>query len=217
MRLSLPSKLLEVLVAQLCPTVCDPMDCRLLYPWNSPDKNTGVSCHSLLWGIFLTQGSNQGLLLCRQSLYCLNHQEIPENTFYTYCSFKIIAIIISIARDFSYFSKKKKMLYILSEVAQSCPTLCDPMDFSLPGSSIHGIFQARILEWVAISFSRGTSRPRDWTQVSCIVGRRLTVWVTREAHYISNIWNYFISCISVYFIFFVVSNMHLKTLFLVEI
>ena len=48
-----------------------------------------------------------------------------------------------------------------SEVAQSCPTLCDPMDCSLPGSSVHGIFQARILEWVAISFSRRSSRPRD--------------------------------------------------------
>ena len=48
-----------------------------------------------------------------------------------------------------------------SEVAQLCLTLCDPMDCSLPGSSIHGIFQARILEWVAISFSRGSSQPRD--------------------------------------------------------
>ena len=56
-------------------------------------------------------------------------------------------------------------------VAQSCPTLCDPMDYSLPGFSVHGILQARVLEWVAISFSRGSSRPRDWTQVSCIVGR----------------------------------------------
>ena len=48
-----------------------------------------------------------------------------------------------------------------SEVAWLCPTLCDPMDCSLPGSSIHGTFQARILEWVAISFSRGSSRPKD--------------------------------------------------------
>ena len=77
-----------------------------------------------------------------------------------------------------------------SEVAQSCPTLCnpmdcslpgssihgiDPMDCSLPGSSVHGIFQARVLEWGAISFSRGSSRPRDRTQVSCIVGRRFTI------------------------------------------
>ena len=52
------------------------------------------------------------------------------------------------------------------EVAQSCPTLCDPMDCSLPGFSIHGILQARILEWVTISFSRGSSRPRDRTWVS---------------------------------------------------
>ena len=68
-----------------------------------------------------------------------------------------------------------------SEVAQSCLTLCDPMDCSLLGSSVHGIFQARILEWVAISFSRGTSRPRDWTWVSHIVGRCFTVWAIREA------------------------------------
>ena len=69
-----------------------------------------------------------------------------------------------------------------SEVAQSCPTLSDPMDCSLPGSSVHGIFQARIPEWVAISFSRRSSRPRDWTRVSHIIGRRFTIWATREAH-----------------------------------
>ena len=68
-----------------------------------------------------------------------------------------------------------------SEVAQSCPTLCDPMDSSLPGSAVHGIFQARILEWAAISFSRGSSQPRDQTQVSCTVDRCFTVWATREA------------------------------------
>ena len=58
--------------------------------------------------------------------------------------------------------------------------LCDPMDCSLPCSSVLGIFQARVLEWVAISFARGSSRPRDWTQVFRIVGRRFTVWATRE-------------------------------------
>ena len=60
-----------------------------------------------------------------------------------------------------------------SEVTQSCPTLCDPMDSSLPGFSIHGIFQARVLEWVSISFSRGSSQPRDRTQVSCIAADAL--------------------------------------------
>ena len=66
-------------------------------------------------------------------------------------------------------------------VAQSCPTLCDPMDCSLPGSSVYWILQARILELVAIPFSRGSSRPRDWTHVSCIAGRFFTVWATSEA------------------------------------
>ena len=61
-----------------------------------------------------------------------------------------------------------------SEVAQSCSTLCDPMDCSLPGSSVHGIFQAIVLEWIAISFSRGSSRPRDPTQVSRIAGAFFT-------------------------------------------
>ena len=51
--------------------------------------------------------------------------------------------------------EKKVLLLVLSEVAQSCRTLCDPMDCSLPGSSVHGIFQARVLEWAAISFSMG--------------------------------------------------------------
>ena len=54
------------------------------------------------------------------------------------------------------------------------------MDCSLPGSSVHGVSQARILEWAAISFSRGSSQSRDWTQVSCIEGRRFTLWATRE-------------------------------------
>ena len=67
-----------------------------------------------------------------------------------------------------------------SEVAQSYSTLCDPKDCSPPGSSTHGIFQTRTLEWVAISFSRGSSQPRNRTQVSCIAGRRFTIWTTKE-------------------------------------
>ena len=68
---------------------------------------------------------------------------------------------------------------------QSCPTLCDPMDCSLPGSSIHGISQARILEWVSISSSRGSSQPRDLTHVSwgsCLDRQIFYHWATVEAH-----------------------------------
>ena len=74
------------------------------------------------------------------------------------------------------------------KVAQSCPTLCDPMVCSPPGSSVHGILQARILEWVAIPFSRGSSQPRDGTQVSCIAGRFFANWTTREAQCCSSKW-----------------------------
>ena len=66
-------------------------------------------------------------------------------------------------------------------VTQLCPTLWDPMDCSPPDSSVHGILQVRILEWVAILFSRGSSQPRDWTGGSFIAGRFLTIWATREA------------------------------------
>ena len=65
--------------------------------------------------------------------------------------------------------------------AQSCPTLCNPMDCSLPGSSVHGMLQVRILEWVAMPFSKGSSWPRDRTWISHSVGRFFTIWATREA------------------------------------
>ena len=75
------------------------------------------------------------------------------------------------------------MIVIYSEVkvkSFSRIRLCDPVDCSLPGSSFHGIFQTRVLEWVAISFSRGSSQPRDWNQVFCIVDRCFTTWANRE-------------------------------------
>ena len=84
-------------------------------------------------------------------------------------------------RNLSHHSRKVRESE--SEVTQSCPTLCDPMDYSLPGSLVHGIFQARVLEWVAISFSRGSSQPRNWTRVSHIAGRCFTFWATRKIPY----------------------------------
>ena len=73
-------------------------------------------------------------------------------------------------------------------VVKLCPTLCDPMDCSLPGTSVHGISQERILEWVAIFFSKGSSQPRDWTHVSYVFyigGRILNHWATWEAQNIN--------------------------------
>ena len=70
-------------------------------------------------------------------------------------------------------------------VGKSEPTLCNTTDCSPPGSSVYGILQARILEWLVILFSKGSSQPRDRTQISCIAGRFFTVWATREAPFLS--------------------------------
>ena len=96
--------------------------------------------------------------------------------------FKPIMIIV---RDTSlglespqiFWSFPKKLSEV--KVAQSCLTLCNPMGYSPPGSSVHEIFQARVLEWVAIPFSRGSSWPRDWIWISGIAGRYFTSWATR--------------------------------------
>ena len=99
----------------------------------------------------------------------------------TYCfqSLEYYSRNIAYIYIYAYISIWKWKVKVL--VAQLCLTLWDPMDCSPPGSSVHGILQARILDWLAISFSRGSSRPSDWTQVSCIAGRFFTVWATREA------------------------------------
>ena len=75
---------------------------------------------------------------------------------------------------------KNEVTVCCAKLLQSCRTVCNPMTYSPPGSSVHGILQAIVLEWIAISFSSGSSWPRDWTQVSHIVDRRFTIWATRE-------------------------------------
>ena len=96
-------------------------------------------------------------------------------------------------------------------VAQSCPTLCNPMDCSAPGSSVHGIPQARILEWVAMPFSRGSSQPKDQTWVSCIAGRFFTIWATWYQNILPTLWPlhhptpfFFFFCIWMYLFFYTV-------------
>ena len=89
------------------------------------------------------------------------------------------------------------MLLCMHVHAQSCLALCDPMDCSPPGSSVHGILQARILEWVAMRSSRGSSPPRDQTHISLVscISRQVTISTTCEAHcewdsFISQVFNY---------------------------
>ena len=77
---------------------------------------------------------------------------------------------------FQLILRHEAVLILKVKIAQLCPTLCDPMDYM-----VHGILQARILEWVAFPFSRGSSQPRDQTQVSRIAGGFFPSWATREA------------------------------------
>ena len=81
--------------------------------------------------------------------------------------------VVTVSRGFRW--QRGQWVGVKVLVAQLCPTLCDLMDCSPPGSSVHAILQARILEWVVISFSRKSSRPRDRTQVFRIAGRFFTV------------------------------------------
>ena len=132
------------------------------------DKNTGVGCHFLLQGIFLTQELNLGLLHCRKILYDWAmrkaHLLSPPHSCWQPC----------------FWLHGGMRAHSLS-----CVWLfCDPTGCSPQGSSLHGVLQARKLEWVAVSFSRGSSWPRDWTQVSCVscIGRRILYhWATWEA------------------------------------
>ena len=109
----------------------------------------------------------------------LNSQATVAEKQITCCTEKLVPII-----QINHMPTLQGTLYLLWVVGglftKSCPTLCDPMDCSPSGSTVHGIFQAIILEWVAISFSRGSSQPRDQTRVSCTAGRFFTNWVTRE-------------------------------------
>ena len=115
----------------------------------------GSSVHGMLQARILEwSGIKPRSPACRRILYHPNHQGSPS-LYYLCCCYCL--------------------------VAKSYPTLCDPMNYSTPVYLVHGISQARIQEWVAISFSRGSSQPRNWTCVSCIGRQILYHWATREA------------------------------------
>ena len=138
-----------------------------------------------------SQGHVSGLPGWRK-LWCL--EAIPWHApwflvtfFHNWVTFCLSGSYLSLYKEKRYLHTPEKQCWciflskllgkeraMLCLVTQLCPTLCNPMDCSPPGSSVHGILQAKILEWVATSFSRG-SQPRDWTQVTCIASRFFTV------------------------------------------
>ena len=106
----------------------------------------------------IIQMNEKVLMVTNQHIFCIDRKKVLKNQ---------VDILLCCAKSL-----------------QSCPTLCDPMDYSLPGSSVHGILQARILEWVAMPSFRESSQPSNWTHVfcvSCIAGGFFTHWATWEA------------------------------------
>ena len=148
------------LVTQYCPTLCDPRDCSPPGPFihgDSPGKNgVGLPCPPP--GALPNPALNPGLSHCRQTVYRLSHQEAQVND-------------------------NNNNMCVLN--CFSCvQILRNPMDCRLPGSSVHGILQAKILEWVAVPSSRGPSRPRDRTCISRVfcIGR----WVLYHKHHLGS-------------------------------
>ena len=147
--------------------VSDSLQPHGLYnPWNSPGQNTGVGSLSLLQGIFPTQGWNPGLPDCRQILYRLSQQWVLELLLLLLNRFSCVRLCatpemaahqdppsLGFSRQEHWSGLPFPSPMHESEVSQSCLTLRYPMDCNLPGSSVHGIFQARVLEWGAIAFS----------------------------------------------------------------
>ena len=128
---------------------------RLPCPWDSPGKNTGVGCHFLLQCMKVKSESEvtQSYLTLSDPMDC----SPPGYSIHGIFQARVLEwVAISFSSGCESWTIKKE-----SEVTQSYLTLCDPVNCSLPGSSIHEIFQARVLEWVAISFSRGSSQPRS--------------------------------------------------------
>ena len=117
--------------------------------------------------------------LCNCEAITLSHPVVASVAVpvsYSKCQVSIPSVTPSLFR-----SSLENLACVRAKLLQSCPTLRDPVDCSLPGSSVHRILQARMLQWVAISFSRAFSWPRAQTQVSCIAGRLFIDWATREA------------------------------------
>ena len=156
--------------------------------WNlikhSPHRHKKVTLWGDEWFNEPDCGNNFTMCVCVCVLcvICVSHSVMSD-------SLRPHGLVACQVPLFMEFSRQEYWIQIITlytsnvcSVAKSCPSLCDTMDCSPPGFSVHGILQARILEWVAISFSRRSSWPRDQTHVSLFGRQILYCWATREAH-----------------------------------
>ena len=156
-------------VAQSCPTLCDPMN----------RSTPGLPVHHQLPEFTQTHVHRVGNAI--QLSHPLSSPSPPAPNLSQHQGlFQWVSPSHEVAKILEFQLQHESFQWTPRTDLQSCPTLCDPMDCSPPGSSVHGFFQTGILEWVAISFSKGSSRPRDRTWVSCTTGRFFTIWAKRE-------------------------------------
>ena len=143
-------------------------------PWDSPGKNTGVGCHFLLQCMRVKSESEvaQSCPTLSDPMDCSPPGSSVHGIFQARV-LECVPLPFPTERFKSSDFQSRNSFTLSLSVFQSCPTLCDPMDRSPPGFSVHGILLARILELVAIPFSRISSRPRDRTPVFHIAGRLL--------------------------------------------
>ena len=158
---------MKVKVAQSCPTLCDPMNCTI----------PGSFVHGILQARILEWVSVPFFRGFSQPRDQTQVSLIAGGFFTIWATSEALYMCVCVCVCVCVWTWKKVTLLL----AQSCLTLWDPMNCSSPGSSVHGISQARILEWIASPFSRRSYQPRDQSWVSCIAGRFFTIWATREA------------------------------------
>ena len=168
-----------VKVAQLCPTLCDPMgytvrgilQARILEWVVFPFSRSSSQCRDrtqvshIADGFFTSWATGKPKNTGVGTLSLLQWISQPRNWTGVSC----------IAGRFFTNWTTAAAAAAAAKSLQSCPTLCDPMEYT-----VRGILQARILEWVAFPFSRGSFQPRDWAQISYIASRFFTIWATRE-------------------------------------
>ena len=191
-KVKLLSRVWLLAVAQSCLTLSDPMDCSLPGSYVQGIFKARV----LEWGAIAFSGVHGLRVVNHTSFQYLKHLTVNlQSTF----DFTLNRQKVSLTAQYSCLSRlflefkgnwtgmeltllnsitqQQSALYLCVLVTQSCLMLCHPVDCSPPGFSVHGVLQARIVEWVPILFSRGFS----WPRVSCIAGRFFTIWATKEA------------------------------------
>ena len=148
----------------------------ILLPWSD-----GTRCHDLSFLNFKPTFS----LSCFTLIKRLFSSSLLSAIRVVSCAYQrllifLLAVLIPVSDSSNPAFLMMYSAYKLSKVlvAQWCPTFCELMDCSPPGSFLRETLQARILEWVTIPFSRGSFWPKDWTRVSCITGRFFTIWAT---------------------------------------